>query len=308
MRHSPVGDLCHGAYDMYIATLKELYESEIVDNLPVSEDILKNLYAFQQRNTRLLITKLDKNKVAMLADSVGLGKTITAGAVMKYYIEKKATRVYVIAPARLTQQWTQDLADKHAMLGGFTVLSMQNMDTIEKAQELDKYKEVDLFVIDEAHNLRNENSSRYQRILEWLANNKTSKVLLLTATPVNNQLTDFVSQIQLASKGKRTSFPVVYETSKKTEVLDFWEVVGRLSTEITKAENKNEAPDWDRVRRVMRDGLKNFLVRSTREGIKREFGGLTDSHGVTRAFPEARVKPESYLFSSQVTTSVFECI
>ena len=207
----------------------------------------------------------------MLSDSVGLGKTITAGAVIRHYAEKKMTRIYTIAPARLMEQWRNDLADKHRLIHEFKILSLQNMDAIKKEQEFDRYKKVDLFVIDEAHNLRNENSTRYAQILEWIANNPDSHVLLLTATPVNNHLTDFVSQIQLASKGKRTAFPVVYETSKKTEVIDFWEAVKRLSTEIKKAENAGEKPDWDRVRHITRDGLRHFLVRSTRSGIEREF-------------------------------------
>ena len=55
---------------MYIATLHHLYSDEIVDNISLSEETLKSLFPFQQRNTRLLISKLEKNRVAMLADSV----------------------------------------------------------------------------------------------------------------------------------------------------------------------------------------------------------------------------------------------
>ena len=55
---------------MYIATLHHLYQEEMVDNIPLSDETLKSLFPFQQRNARLLISKLEKNHVAMLADSV----------------------------------------------------------------------------------------------------------------------------------------------------------------------------------------------------------------------------------------------
>ena len=245
----------------------------------------------------------------MLADSVGLGKTITAGAVIKHYLEQGARRIYVIAPARLIPQWKDDLADKHDIYGGYELVSMQDMRKIEDEMSRDKYRNVDLFIIDEAHNLRNDNSTRHVKLLEWFSNNPDSKVLLLTATPVNNQLTDFVNQIQLASKGKLDSFPIVYSTTKKREVIDFFEAVKRLVSYIKEKENANENPDWDRVNKVMRQGLKHFLVRSTRNGIMKDFnGGLLGNDGIMRAFPTSIVKPAEYNFSSENDTIVSDQI
>ena len=297
---STVGHITYSPYEMYIATLWHLYKNEVTDEITLSSDISKNLYAFQQRNAQLLINKIEKTGLAMLADSVGLGKTITAGAVIKHYLEQGARRIYVIAPARLIPQWKDDLADKHDILGGYELVSMQDMNAVEEEMSRDKYRNVDLFIIDEAHNLRNDNSTRHVKILEWFSNNPDSKVLLLTATPVNNQLTDFVNQIQLASKGKLDSFPIVYNTGKKREVIDFFEAVKRLVSYIKERENANESPDWDRVNKVMRQGLKHFLVRSTRNGIMKDFnGGLLGNDGVMRAFPTSIVKPTEYSFSTE---------
>jgi superfamily II DNA or RNA helicase len=86
---------------------------------------------------------------------------------------------------------------------------MQDSNAIQRARELDRYAEVDMFVIDEAHNLRNDGSKRHQELLEWFSDKPESKVLLLTATPINNSHTDFDNQIQLAAKGSLESFPVV---------------------------------------------------------------------------------------------------
>jgi len=294
---------------MYMATLWNLYKNEVTDEITLSGDISKNLYAFQHRNAQLLINKIEKTGLAMLADSVGLGKTITAGAVIRHYLEQGMRRICVIAPARLIQQWKDDLADKHDIFGGFELISMQDMRAVEAEISRDKYRNVDLFIIDEAHNLRNDNSTRHMKILEWFSNNPESKVLLLTATPVNNQLTDFVNQIQLASKGKLDSFPIVYTTTKKREVIDFFEAVKRLVSYIKERENANEAPEWDRVNKVMRQGLKHFLVRSTRSGIMKDFnGGLLGNDGVMRAFPESIVKPAEYNFSKENDAVISEDI
>lgn len=297
---SKVGHITYSPYEMYMATLWHLYQTEVTDEVVLSEDITKNLYAFQQRNAQLLINKIEKTGLAMLADSVGLGKTITAGAVIKHYLEQGARRIYVIAPARLISQWKDDLAAVHDIHGGYELISMQDMNAVEDEMSRDKYRNVDLFIIDEAHNLRNDNSTRHVKILEWFSNNPESKVLLLTATPVNNQLTDFVNQIQLASKGKLDSFPIVYSTSKKREVIDFFEAVNRLVSYIKKQENADEVTDWDQVNKVMRQGLKHFLVRSTRNGIMKDFnGGLLGNDGVVRAFPTSIVKPADYSFSTE---------
>ncbi|MDO8522316.1 MAG: helicase-related protein [bacterium] len=295
---STVGHIAYSPYEMYMATLWHLYKDEVTDEITLSSDISKNLYAFQQRNAQLLINKIEKTGLAMLADSVGLGKTITAGAVIKHYLQQGARRIYVIVPARLISQWKDDLAAIHDIHGGYELVSMQDIGAIEDEMSRDKYRNVDLFIIDEAHNLRNDNSTRHIKILEWFGNNPKSKVLLVTATPVNNQLTDFVNQIQLASKGKLDSFPIVYTTSKKREVIDFFEAVKRLVSYIKKEENADKIPDWEQVNKVMRQGLKHFLVRSTRNGIMKDFnGGLLGNDGVMRAFPKSEVKPAEYKFS-----------
>jgi len=302
---SPIGDLTYSPYDMYIKTLWELYQDEIVEDEEISDETVEILYSFQRRNAQLLLKKLNKYGLAMLADSVGLGKTITAGAVLKHYIEEKqCRRIYIIAPASLCAQWKQDLIDKYKLFTGFEVISMQDTNAIQKARSIDKYAPVDMFIVDEAHNLRNDASKRHQELLEWFSDNPESKVLLMTATPINNSLTDFVNQIQLAAKGSLESFPVVYPTTKKNEVIDFFDAVKRLSSEMAKAENKGEKPDFNKVNRIMRQGLRHFLVRTTRKGIEKEFGGLLGNDGTIRHFPVSEVVPSPYNFSDGLGSSI----
>lgn len=291
LSNSPVGDLTYSPYEMYIKTLWELYEDEVLEEDQLNRDIVDPLYGFQERNAQLLIKKLDKHGLAMLADSVGLGKTITAGAVLKHYKNKGAKRIYIIAPAGLCEQWKIDLADKHKLFG-LDILSMQNLNEIEKAQSIDKYADVDLFIIDEAHNLRSDTSKRHQKLLEWFEKNDKSKILLLTATPINNCLMDLSNQIRLAAKGRLKSFAITYPGATRNEQLDFFEALERLDAERKRAEKKQQQPDFDKISNVMSQGLKQFLVRTTRNGVK-QFGEKNSQH-----FPEGHIKPQSYGFGS----------
>lgn len=309
IQESPLGIKCYSPYEMYMKTLWELYKDDVDISTEISEVTSSTLFAFQQRNARLLIQKLQKYGVAMLADSVGLGKTITAGAVIKEYLDTyKARRIYIIVPASLIQPWKRDLAKVLGMTSGFEIISMQDFQGIERAREIDKYADVNLFVIDEAHNLRNPNGTRHEQLLDWFSNNTESHVLLLTATPINNKLTDFVNQIQLAAKGKLSVFPVVYPTSKKREVIDFFEAVKRLTADMQASENKGEKVDFKRVSRIMRQGLRHFLVRTTRRGIEAEYGGLIGDDGILRKFPKSKVLNHPYAFSDELGKGIDSAI
>lgn len=295
---SPVGDKLFSPYLMYIKALYEIYSDELVPESELKDDIEEVLYDFQLRNAKLLLNKLNKNGLAMLADSVGLGKTITAGAVIRHYLEEFGSkRIYIIAPAGLASQWRDDLAKVHNIFHGFEILSMQDVKKMRDARSIDKYADVDLFVVDEAHNLRSGGGSRHDELLDWFSDNPHSHVLLLTATPINNSLNDFVNQIQLAAKGKLQSFPVVYPTDKKVEVIDFFEAVKRLTKEVNTAEKQGKVPNFDKVNRVMRQGLRHFLVRTTRKGIEKEFGGIRSKDGKLHRFPDSQVVPHPYKFS-----------
>ena len=306
---SPLGKKCFSPYEMYMKTLWELYQEEVDISTTIAESTGSTLFAFQHRNARLLIQKLQKYGVAMLADSVGLGKTITAGAVIKEYIETyKARRIYIIVPASLVQPWKRDLAKIHKLISGFEIISMQDFQEIQRAREIDKYADVDLFVIDEAHNLRNPNGTRHEQLLDWFSNNPSSHVLMLTATPINNKLTDFVNQIQLAAKGRLAAFPVVYPTSKKREVIDFFEAVKRLTADMQAAENKGEKIDFNRISRIMRQGLRHFLVRTTRRGIEAEYGGLLSDDGTLTKFPKSEVKNHPYQYNDALSIEIDKAI
>ena len=303
LRDSPVGDLTFGAYDTYIKTLMECFPDEMID-LPEldthSQDIL---YKYQNRNASILINKLEKMGMAILADSVGLGKTITAGAVISHYIGKGKKSVVIIVPASLKSQWKDDLGTvfKLAENINYQILSQQDISLIkQRTEDYRRFKaSVDLFVIDEAHNLRSEGSERHQCILEWLQDNPDSKVLMLTATPINNSLNDLVHLIGLGLKGSLDSVSVPFKDANgNIKTIDFFDALGRIQ----KA-SKNPDFKWGDYKDTLISGISRYLVRSTRQGVEAE-GSLVSKDGTVKHFPESDVRNASYTYSDDISSAI----
>jgi SNF2 family DNA or RNA helicase len=185
--------------------------------------IWRMLFSFQKDGAKAAINKILDYNGCILADSVGLGKTYTALAVIKYF-EQRNERVLVLCPKKLTRNWT--IYRNPSSLNPFsddkfrydvlhhTDLSRESGTVNGLLLDSLNWGAYDLVVIDESHNFRNnkqavqrpgdtvERRSRYQRLMEDIisAGVKT-KVLLLSATPVNNQLADLRNQISFIAGG-----------------------------------------------------------------------------------------------------------
>ncbi len=186
--------------------------------------IWNTLFNYQQNGVISLIKMLRKYNGAILADAVGLGKTFSALAVIKYFQSLDYTTV-LLCPKKLEQNWTQYLngagsrfdKDEFKYKVRFHT-DLQNSrlqiayDTF-KLDYLQRKKKV-LVVIDESHNLRNEKSSRYVDLLTNLIQNQPGqekrdvKVLLLSATPINTSLGDVKGQFNLIGKGVDSAFNI----------------------------------------------------------------------------------------------------
>jgi SNF2 family DNA or RNA helicase len=179
------------------------------------------LYKFQKDGVIGAIDKLEKFNGCILADSVGLGKTFEALAVIKYY-ELRRLNVLVLCPKKLSENWkVYKLRDKRNPLQAeqfhYDVLYHTDLSREEgmsgdlNLQHID-WDSYGLIVIDESHNFRNAKStekdkkSRYQKLLEDViqsqeANRVPKKVLMLSATPVNSKLRDLKSQLAFITQG-----------------------------------------------------------------------------------------------------------
>ena len=184
--------------------------------------IWKTLFNYQQKGVISLIKMLRKYNGAILADAVGLGKTFSALAVIKYFQTQNYLTV-LLCPKKLEENWTQYLKrhgsrferDEFDYVVRFhTDLQndrLQNAYEDAKREYLQTRKKI-LFVIDESHNLRNEKSNRYQDLLTNLIQNQPNqegrdvKVLMLSATPINTGLNDVKGQFNLIGHGDDSAF------------------------------------------------------------------------------------------------------
>ena len=213
---------------IYFITLYHVF-SEFLDD--ISEDVLPNeatgfkqskiwsmLYDFQRDAVLAIINKLEKYNGCILADSVGLGKTFTALAVIKYY-ENRNKSVLVLCPKKLAANWN---TYRDNYVNNPIAVDRLNYDVLfhtdlsrnggtSNGLDLDRlnWGNYDLIVIDESHNFRNgeggagthksDGENRYQVLMRKVirAGVKT-KVLMLSATPVNNRFYDLRNQLALA--------------------------------------------------------------------------------------------------------------
>ena len=148
----------------------------------------KELWDFQQKAVLIAAHHLNKRGGVVIGDVVGLGKTITATAIAKMFEEDFFFETLIICPKNLTGMW-EDYKEKYRLIG--KVLSQSVVQ--RELPELRRYR---LVIIDESHNLRNDEGSRYRAIKSYLDEND-SKVILLTATPYNKDYRDLSNQLRL---------------------------------------------------------------------------------------------------------------
>ena len=225
---------------IYFKTLYHVFERFLADQADNAElfdqtaiidtEIWNQLFDFQKDGAKGAIHKINNHNGCILADSVGLGKTYTALAVIKYH-ELRNHRVLVLCPKKLRDNWTIYLAQNNSELNPFlkdrfayTVLSHTDLSRDSgKVDSIDlntlSWHNFDLVVIDESHNFRNNTKgrkdadgnlirkSRYERLMEDIiqAGVKT-KVMLLSATPVNNNLKDLRNQINFITEDEDSKF------------------------------------------------------------------------------------------------------
>ena len=213
-------------YNIFNNYLDELTEDNIVKSRTGFKEtsIWNKLYKFQKDGVMGAIDKIEKYNGCIIADSVGLGKTFTALAVIKYY-ELRNDRVLVIVPKKLRENWTiYTMNDKRNIFSGdrfnYDVLNHTDLSrTSGYSGEINlatlNWSNYDLVVIDESHNFRNNppvkgRITRYERFMNDIikAGVKT-KVLMLSATPVNNKMNDIKNQIAFITEGRNDAFASV---------------------------------------------------------------------------------------------------
>jgi len=225
---------------IYYKTLFHIFET-FLDDLEKSDiiseelhlfdtEIWKALFEFQKDGVKAAINKIRRYNGCIIADSVGLGKTFEALAVIKYF-ELRNEKVLVLCPKKLRENWTVYLAQNNSVLNplikdrfSYTVLSHTDLSRDSGCYgdinlETFNWGNYDLVVIDESHNFRNNikskrdefgniiRKSRYERLMDDIIKSGVkTQVLLLSATPVNNDLKDLRNQLYFITEGRDAAF------------------------------------------------------------------------------------------------------
>ena len=211
-------------YNLFKDFLEDIDEENIIKpKTGFKETLIWNkLYKFQCDGVLGAIDKLEKYNGCIIADSVGLGKTFEALAVIKYY-ELRNDRVLVLCPKKLRDNWTvYTINDKRNLLAGdrfnYDVLNHTDLTRLQgRSGEINletvNWGNYDLIVIDESHNFRNASSSskegltRYSRLMnEIIRSGVKTKVLMLSATPVNNRMNDLKNQVAFITEGMDNAY------------------------------------------------------------------------------------------------------
>jgi len=281
-------------------------QSQLVDTV-----VWNMLYEFQKDGVKGAINKILTHGGCILADSVGLGKTFEALAVIKYF-ELRNHRVLVLCPKKLRENWTvyqaQNVSDLNPLLNdrfSYTVLSHTDLSRDQgKSGDINlaaiNWGNFDLIVIDESHNFRNNTpgkkdeegnlvrKSRYQRLMEDIIQKGVkTKVLLLSATPVNNTLQDLRNQIYFITENQDDVF---HAPMGILSLKDTLAAAQRIFTRwAEKREKRNTRDLLDRLSAAFFKLLDELTIARSRKHLQRYYQKSLHELG---QFPK-RLKPIS---------------
>ena len=277
----------------------------------VDTEIWNVLFEFQKDGVKGAINKILQHNGCIIADSVGLGKTYEALAIIKYF-ELRNQNVLVLCPKKLRDNWTVYRAENNSELNlfledkfGYTVLSHTDLSRDRGMSgdinlETINWGNFDLVVIDESHNFRNNTPgkrdedgnlislSRYQRLMENIirAGVKT-KVLLLSATPVNNDLKDLRNQIHFLTEERDDAF---YDSLRIVSLRETLSTAQRTFTNWSKRGSKRKTNDLlEELNSAFFKLLDGLTIARSRKHIERYY---PDSLQELGGFPE-RCQPKS---------------
>lgn len=265
--------------EVYLKTMFEIFHKELDKTIELDKNIkdtlvYKKLYKYQRQALGRLLYNLKNYKVAFLCDSVGLGKTYVAIAIMMKY-----KKVLVLAPKKLLSNWNGLLKNNDSTFLDESehIDIMAHTEIVTDKYENFSFKKYDLVVIDESHNFRNtgkKDDSRYNKLKKRVFKD-SKELLLLSATPVNNSFNDLKHQIELISSKDD------YFKDIKGMNIDSMQGVFKETTAVLKNSNGDISKLPENIKKIMRE----LIVARSRKDI-------VASGDTTINFPK-REKPEN---------------
>lgn len=186
-------------YQVYMKILFEQYRP-LLENLDTDEHDSKTLTKFQQEAVRTGLFIMAEFGGVMIADATGLGKTNMGIEIIRQKVLKEAKRVLLIAPSQvLHSMWEEKL--KEVDINVRETLTMESLGREEILENLGKYRNIDLVLIDESQNFRSKTANRRKNLMKLMSIGKKKQAVLLSATPINNSLMDLYYQLSIITGG-----------------------------------------------------------------------------------------------------------
>lgn len=284
-------------------------------------EIWKSLFEFQKDGVKAAINKIRRYNGCIIADSVGLGKTFEALAVIQYF-ERRNEKVLVLCPKKLRENWTVYLAQNNSDLNplvkdrfSYTVLSHTDLSrdsgwSGDIKLETINWGNYDLVVIDESHNFRNNikskwdesgnliRKSRYERLRDDIIKSGVkTKVLLLSATPVNNDLKDLRNQLYLIAEGGDAAFGESLGIASLRDTLA--DAQGKFTKWAKKSRDRKTSELLEELSSAFFKLLDELTIARSRKHIQKyykdaiaQLGGFPERLKPISVFPEIDLKGE----------------
>ncbi len=278
---SKFGRVEYTPYQVYMKALYEYFRDDLDTEVPAATRSAVDLAEFQEDAVKKARRILGRYNGVMVADSVGLGKTWIGKKLLEDFAYHMRQKALVICPASLRDMWEHEL--REATISA-TILSQEELGREEFEPE--PWGDADVVLIDESHNFRNRNAQRYASIERILgANGKRGrdgarkKVILLTATPINNDLFDLYNQLNLVTMGDRSYFAAAG--------------IGDLYRYFLRARRASRGgQDGDEVFALF-NLLEEAVIRRTRPFIRRAYPEAT-IRGKRITFPDRKLRTVRY--------------
>lgn len=205
---SKFGQKEYTPYEVYMKALFEYFRDDLDDEAPQGTRSAVELAEFQEDAVKKARKILSRYDGILVGDSVGLGKTWIGKKLLEDYAYHQRQKALVVCPASLREMWTREL--REATIPA-TILSQEELGQVDFDPA--QHGDADVMLIDESHNFRNRTSQRYENIERLISVNGSrgragvrKKLILVTATPINNDIFDLYNQISLITRGDRTYF------------------------------------------------------------------------------------------------------
>lgn len=273
-------------YEVYTKALYEYFKEELGENSPGLGRSAVDLAEFQEdavKKARRILARYDG---VLIADSVGLGKTWIGKKLLEDFAYHRRQKAIVICPASLRDLWERELASATiaAQVVGMEELGRDTFDT-------SPYCDADVILVDESHNFRNDKANRYLALDTMIQLNggrgrdgEHKKLILLTATPINNDLYDLANQVRLFTQSRPDYF-------REAGIGDF-NAYFRRARRLVKREDVSAGV-------VLFNLLEEVMVRNTRPYIKAAYPNATIK-GKAVVFPNRRLHTVEYDLGSTV--------